>query len=94
MCKVLSISIAAYNVEKYILKTLDSLVDPAILDKIEVLIEINGATDSTEAIVQPYIDKYPNTFKLIRRNENGGYGATINMSMDAATGKYFKLLDR
>mgnify|MGYP001133218159 CR=1 FL=1 len=35
--KTLSISIAAYNVEKFLKNTLDSLVAPEIIDDIEVL---------------------------------------------------------
>ena len=38
MQKVLSISVAAYNVEKFIEQCLDSFIDPAILDRVEVLV--------------------------------------------------------
>ena len=36
--KILTISIAAYNVEKYLPKTLESLAIPEIMDQLEVLI--------------------------------------------------------
>ena len=38
MQKVLSVSVAAYNVEKFIEQCLDSFIDPAILDRVEVLV--------------------------------------------------------
>ena len=44
MQKVLSISVAAYNVEKFIEQCLDSFIDPAILDRVEVLVTDDGST--------------------------------------------------
>ena len=48
--KTLSISIAAYNVEKFLKNTLDSLVAPEIMDDIEVLIVDDGSKDNTAVI--------------------------------------------
>ena len=45
--KILTISIAAYNVEKYLPKTLESLVIPEIMDQLEVLIINDGSQDKT-----------------------------------------------
>lgn len=92
MKKILTISIAAYNVEKFIRHTLDSLIVPDIMDKMEVLIIDDGGTDGTLAIAQEYEKKYPNTFYAVHK-ENGGYGSTVNYSISYATGKYLKLLD-
>lgn len=92
MEKILTISIAAYNVEKYIDKTLKSLIIPEIMEKLEVFIVDDGSTDKTLMIAQEYEKKYPNTFHAIHK-ENGGYGSTVNYSISHATGKYFKLLD-
>ena len=90
--KTLSISIAAYNVEEFLKNTLDSLVAPEIMDDIEVLIIDDGYKDNTAAIVKEFVDKYPNSFKVISK-PNGGYGSTINAAIDAANGQYFKTLD-
>ncbi len=92
MEKVLSVSIAAYNVEKFLKQTLDSLVVPEIMDELEVIVVSDGSTDRTSVIAKEYCDKYPNTFILIDK-ENGGYGSTINASIKVARGKYFRLLD-
>ena len=43
MQKVLSVSVAAYNVEKFIEQCLDSFIDPAILDRVEVLVTDDGS---------------------------------------------------
>lgn len=92
MEKLLSISIASYNVEKFLRETLDSLVVPEKMDLLEVLIVDDGSKDNTAAIATEYSNKYPDTFKLISK-ENGGWGSTVNTGITSATGKYFKLLD-
>lgn len=91
MSKNLTISIAAYNVEKFIENTLDSLLVDN-MDKLEVLIIDDGSKDETATLAKKYEEKYPNTFKVISK-KNGGYGSTINCGIENATGKYFKQLD-
>ena len=51
MNKILTVSIAAYNVEKYLDQTLSSLIDNRFLDDIEVLIIDDGSKDVTKDIV-------------------------------------------
>ncbi len=92
MSKALTVSIASYNVEEYLENTLDSLIAPGIMDRLEVLIVDDGSKDKTAEIAEAFCEKYPDTFKLIRK-ENGGYGSTINAALKQASGKYFKLLD-
>ena len=91
MNKVLTVSIAAYNVEKFIKKTLESLLVKGI-EILEVLVEDDGGTDDTARIVKEYEKKYPGIIKFVHK-ENGGYGSTINKSIELAEGKYFKQLD-
>ena len=90
--KVLSLSIAAYNMEKYLQETLDSCLIDEDLDKLEVMIVNDGSKDKTAEIASQYSEKYPDVFKLINK-ENGGYGSTVETGITNATGKYFKLLD-
>lgn len=92
MDKLLTVSIASYNVEAFLNKTLDSCIVPEVLDDLEIIIEDDGSTDGTAALAQEYVDKYPDSFRLIQK-PNGGYGSTVNRSIKEATGKYFKLLD-
>lgn len=92
MKKILTISIAAYNSEKYLVKCLDSLINCSELDKLEILVINDGSTDSTRQIAEVYQEKYPYSVKVINK-ENGGHGSTINASIKLATGKYYKLVD-
>ena len=92
MEKILSITIPAYNVEKYLDRCLQSFEVPEILDKIEILIINDGSKDKTPDIAQKYCDKYPETYFLYNK-ENGGHGSGINYGIRYATGKYFKVVD-
>jgi len=90
--KILTLSIAAYNVEKTVRRTLDSLVIPELLDQLEVFVVDDGGTDGTLEIAQEYQRQYPDTFHAVHK-ENGGYGSTVNYSLLHASGKYFRPLD-
>ena len=90
--KLLTISVAAYNVEKTLRETLDSLIIPEVLDKLEVFVVDDGGTDGSLEIAREYESRYPDTFHAVHK-ENGGYGSTVNYSVAHAAGKYFRLLD-
>ena len=92
MKKVLSIIVPVYNVEKYIEQCLDSFVVKAILEKLEVLVIDDATPDKSAEIARRYVDKYPNTFRVISK-ENGGHGSAINAGIKEATGNYFKVVD-
>ena len=92
MDKILSISIAAYNVEKYIEQALESIIQSGVIDDIEVFVVDDGGTDKTYQIAQQYQEKYPESIFAVHKT-NGGYGSTVNYSISTAHGKYFKLLD-
>ena len=57
MVKV-SIIIPVYNVEKYISKCLDTLVNQT-LEEIELIVVNDGSTDESENIIMKYKEKYP-----------------------------------
>ena len=90
--KLLTVSIAAYNVEKYLEKCLNSLNDDRFKDDIEVLIIDDGSKDNTKKIAEEFQRKSPDTFHYIPK-KNGGHGSTINKGIELATGKYFRVID-
>ena len=92
MRKVLSVSIAAYNVDKYLNDVLSCFLAEEVLKKSEIIIVSDGSTDQTPVIARKYVEKYPDTFILIDK-QNGGWGSTLNAAMKIATGKYFKVID-
>ena len=90
--KILSISIAAYNVENVIKECLDSLCKCRHFDKLDIIVVDDGSSDQTVNLVTSYVQKFPNVITLIAK-ENGGHGSTINASLKVAKGKYYKVLD-
>ena len=93
--KMLTVSVAAYNVETTIERTLDSLVkdEPKeVLDALEIIVVNDGSKDGTLNLIKKYEESYPGTVRIIDK-ANGGWGSTVNASLREASGKYFRLLD-
>ena len=94
MNKLLTIVIPTYNMQEYLHRCLDSLVlkDEQLMNQLEVLVINDGSKDNSSAIAHEYEAKYPNTFRVIDK-ENGNYGSCVNRGLKEATGKYIKVLD-
>lgn len=90
--KILTISVAAYNVENTLDKTLASFNDQRVKNDIEVLIIDDGSKDNTKDIALKYEAIDSGTFKYVPK-KNGGHGSTINKGIELASGKYFKVID-
>ena len=73
MDKVLTVSVAAYNVQEYLKKTLDSLLiqNQSRLNELEVIIVNDGSKDNTVAIAREYEERYPEIFKVIDKKMVG-----------------------
>lgn len=92
MNKLLTIAIPAYNMENYLSRCLDSLLgNPNIEDYLEIIIVNDGSKDCTLTIAQNYAAKH-SCIVLIDK-PNGGWGSAINVAINKAQGKYFKILD-
>ena len=92
MEKILTFSIAAYNVEKYLDKLLKTIICVPNNEMVEVLVVNDGSKDSTAEIAKEYEKNYAGVVRLIDK-ENGGHGSTINRGIKEAKGKYFKAID-
>ena len=92
MEKLLSISVASYNLGEMILDNLKSFCESKVADLVEVIVTDDGSKDNTPQIVEKYAKKYPNTIKLIKK-KNEGPGSTVNSGIKNATGKYFRMVD-
>ena len=92
MEKILTVSVAAYNVEETLEEALQPFVTSAYKQALDILIIDDGSKDRTAAIAAKYEAKDPDVFRLVRK-ENGGWGSTLNTGMKLARGRYFKQLD-
>ena len=87
----LSIVAAVYNLEKYLPRCLDALVNQTMKD-IEILCVDDGSTDSAPQIIEDYQKKYPNKIKVFHK-ENGGEFTTRNYGLERAQGEYVTFVD-
>ena len=87
----LSIVAAVYNLEKYLPRCLDALVNQTMQD-IEILCVDDGSTDSAPQIIEDYKKKYPDKIKVFHK-ENGGEFTTRNYGLERAQGEYVTFVD-
>ncbi len=93
MDKILTIIIPTYNMERYLHRCLSSLlIGGEDQGAMEVLVVNDGSKDASLSIAREYEEKYPETFRVIDK-ENGNYGSCINRGLTEATGRYIKVLD-
>ena len=86
-----SIIVPVYNVERYIVRSMDSLVNQTLKD-IEIIVVNDGSTDNSKKLIEIYQEKYPNKIKLVDK-ENGGLSDARNYGIPHATGEYIAFLD-
>ena len=89
MIKV-SVIVPVYNVEEYLEKCLDSLVNQTLKD-IEIIIINDGSPDNSQQIIDSYAQKYKNIKPYIK--ENGGLSDARNFGIKKASGEYLAFLD-
>ncbi len=86
-----SIIVPVYNVENYLTKCLDSLVNQS-LSNIEILVVNDGSKDDSEKIIERYAQRYPEKIKAFTK-ENGGLSDARNFGIDKAAGEYIGFVD-
>ena len=87
----ISIIVPFYNVENYIEKCLQSLVNQTLED-IEILLVNDGSQDNSEMIAKQFVEKYPNKIIYLKK-ENGGLSDARNYAIPYAKGEYIAFLD-
>ena len=91
--KLLTVSIAAYNVGGTLGRTLASLeCSEKLMQMLDIIIVNDGSTDRTADIADDFRASHPGSVRVFNK-ANGGYGSTVNLSLSNAEGLYFKLLD-
>lgn len=89
MAKV-SIIVPIYNVEKYLSKCLESLINQTFKE-IEILAISDGSPDNSVEIIKKYCKK-DKRVKCIEK-ENGGYGSVLEYAIKNITSEYFLVCD-
>jgi glycosyltransferase involved in cell wall biosynthesis len=86
-----AVVVPCYNVENYLARCLDSLVNQTY-DNFEVIMVEDCSTDDTKKIVKKYEKKYDN-FRAVYNVKNGGLGNARNVGIDATKSDYICFLD-
>lgn len=88
--KKISVIVPIYNAEKYVAKSINSLVNQTLQD-IEIILVNDGSKDNSKEICENYARQDERI--VIVNKENGGLADARNAGMKVATGKYIMFLD-
>ena len=86
-----SVIVPFYNVEGYIEKSLDTLVNQTLQD-IEIILVNDGSKDNSILIAKKFLEKYPKKIVYLEK-ENGGLSDSRNYALPYAKGEYVAFLD-
>lgn len=86
-----SVITPVYNAEKYLGKTLDSVLNQTYKD-IEIVLVDDCSKDGSAELIAEYKKKYPQILYFLQP-ENMGAGAARNKCLELATGQYVAFLD-
>lgn len=87
---LVSLIVPIYNVEKYVVESVKSCQKQTLKD-IEIICVDDGSTDRSFELVKNLSKRDPR-IKVITK-KNAGYGNTMNIGMDNATGEYIGIVE-
>ena len=70
MSDLISVIVPVYNLENYIVRTLDSILSQTYKN-IEVIVVDDGSTDSSAKIIDDYADLYRDVIKILHIKNSG-----------------------
>lgn len=88
-----SVCVVTYNQENYIAECLESLVTQQTSFKFEIIVGEDCSTDTTRAIVQNYVEKYPDLIVPLFYESNVGAVENLRQTYLKAKGKYIAHMD-
>jgi glycosyltransferase involved in cell wall biosynthesis len=87
----ITVIIPCYNVENYIDKCLNSILNQTFKN-LEIIVVDDCSTDNTVKIIKKYIKQYQN-IKLIQNKINSGAGYSRNMALKESTNEIISFID-
>jgi len=92
---LISVIIPIYNVEKYIVRCLSSVIHQTFKGDIECIVVDDCGIDNSFSIAKQFISEYNGnvSFRMIRHEHNRGLSAARNTGTLEATGEYIYYLD-
>lgn len=89
---ILSIAVPTFNMERWLEKNLTTYIDQRLSGRMEVLCLNNASEDRSKEIIEGFVARMPDIFRLIDRDSRG-YGSSINEALSQARGIYFRIVD-
>lgn len=90
MKDLISVIVPIYNVEKYLKRCIESILNQTYFN-IEIILVNDGSTDNSLEIANEY-KKNDSRIKVISK-KNGGLSSARNIGIDNANGKYLTFID-
>lgn len=87
---LISVIVPVYNVEKYICKCLESIIDQTYKN-IEIILVDDGSTDNSGSICDEY--SYRNSKIKVIHKQNGGLSSARNEGLKSANGDFVTFID-
>lgn len=87
----LSVIVPVYNVDKYLTRCLNTLVNQS-LDDYEIILVNDGSSDNSLSICEKYQSEYGDKIKLFSK-DNGGLSDARNYGIARSSGKYLAFID-
>lgn len=91
MNEKISVIVAAYNVEEYIEKCIESILMQNY-KSVEIIVVDDGSSDKTGELCRRFYLDNPDKIRLVRQ-ENYGLSAARNLALSIATGDYVTFVD-
>lgn len=90
----ISIIMPIYNAEKFLERTINSIINQSIgFENIELILVNDNSSDSSKKIIEDFVNKYPN-IKSFHSTTNHGYpGYGRNVGLKLASSQYIMFID-
>lgn len=89
---LISIIVPVYNVQDYLRKCIDSLLNQDY-ENCEIVLVNDCSTDESPRIAKEYVAKHPNKCILVNHEKNGGLSAARNTGIKHANGEWLSFVD-
>jgi len=91
---MISVIIPVYNVEKYIKRAFDSLLNQTIgFENLEIIFIDDASTDNSSKIINDYSKKYENVKSILLDRNSGSGGKPRNIGMSISSKEFIMFLD-
>jgi glycosyltransferase involved in cell wall biosynthesis len=89
----ISVIVPVYNVQDYIVESLDTIANQHFTGRFEVLLIDDCSTDNSKALCENFVAAHPTIARLISLPQNQGVAVARNKGLEAARGDYFAFVD-